>query len=242
MAMTLDHLGVGACVRVLRGFTDRRGHTVHAATEGVVTHLAVDWSAQEIVMGWRRSGQSAEEELRFAMPRHTPGAGVPHAAQHDAQLDAPGIGRMKAFFERIDGDMTNPTVREAIARERAELAEERRAARLARIARPLPEDPLGRALAYADRHDFAAADEAFRRVPDDGTEDLARTVQAAAERAAKELDLQQFLWLRARSEDCWYAWSAQATSGGEGAVKLLSLRPALERLADCERAIRAAMG
>jgi hypothetical protein len=237
MAMTLDHLGVGACVRVVRGFTDRRGQTVLAGTEGVVTHLAVDWPAQDIVMEWRRTGQSAEDELRFAMPTHTPGA----SAARSATPDAPGIGRMKAFFERIDGDRTNPTVREEIARQHAELAEERRAARLARIARPLPDDPLGRALAYADRHDFAAASEAFRRVPDDGTEELARSIQAAAERAAKELDLPQFLWLRARAEDCWYAWSAQATSGGEGAVKLLTLRPALERLADCERAIRAAM-
>ncbi len=245
MATTVDHCAVDARVRVIRSFRDARGTWVAEGTEGVIVHLATDWSTQEIVFRWRR--HDGEEELRFAMRLRTPGSPLPaadfspgddsgDASGSDAGLGiglgiGPGIGRMRIYFERL-GDAGEGT-RETPGATAPE-------AHAARLSGPLPEDPLRRVIALAERHDFAAAELALAAVVGIGSEETAQEVQQAAERAAHERDKARFAWLRSLAERCWYAWSSQATSGGEGAVKLLTLRPALARLDACERTIGSA--
>lgn len=89
-------------------------------------------------------------------------------------------------------------------------------------------DPVSRVAALAVRGDTAAAERLLRSLDDD-PESLAAALTAAAERHAG-CD-----WLRDEAVNAWYHWGSQATSGGDGAARLLIMRPALARLKRLEK-------
>lgn len=205
MATTVDHLAAGRAFRIIRPFTDARGARHGEGERGVVVALRVDWPRQEILLTWRRDGR--EETMAFPL----------------AGGDGPGNGRMRTYFELERED-----------EERAPVPRPRGAV----LHLPPPggpalavEDargPVERVVALADNRRFDEAREELHRcaAPPD---DIARTLGAAAERRALERDGAIYEWLRDRAIDCWYAWGSQATSGGDGAARLLSIDPAVAR-------------
>lgn len=216
MATTIDHLGAGRAVRVIRSFTDARGVRHDAGERGFIIDLRVDWPRQEILLAWRRDGR--EETMAFPL----------------AGGDGPGNGRMRTYFELEE------EVRAAAPRPRGSLLH------LPPPGRPPlsvedAQGPVERIVALADNRRFDEANEELRRSAMEA-DDLARALGAAAERRALERDPAIYEWLRDRAIDCWYAWGAQATSGGDGAARLLSIRPAIARFrqVDDERRLRAA--
>lgn len=217
MATTIDHLRADVAVRVLRSFVDARGVRHAEGERGVILEIRLDWPRQEIVLHWKRDGR--EESMPFPLQG----------------TEGPGNGRMREFF----------AVDEEEASERPRPPHPRGPI----LHLPPPGQPplsiddagagAGRAAALADHRRFEEALIELRacRLPPD---DIARTLTWAAERRVLEPDGAVYHWLRDRAIDCWYAWGSQATSGGEGAVKLLTMEPAFARFKalDAERARR----
>jgi hypothetical protein len=81
MACTIDHLRPDYGVRVLRDFTDARGHSHGAGETGIVRQMGLDGAQRELWIDWDRDG--VPERLCFALGSTT----------------GPGNGRMREYFE-----------------------------------------------------------------------------------------------------------------------------------------------
>lgn len=217
MSCTIDHLRVDVIATVRREFTDARGMGHRVGESGLIRHLGVEWRDREIVIDWEREG--ATERMYFAL----------------AGREGPGNGRMRAYF-----DVTEPPPPP-------------RPLRPPRQAPPLPElaaDPVtdlrsydegfARVRALVARARFDEAEAQLRVIlagPDPGgglVEQAASDMVAVAVAHALDPNDAIYEWARDRAVGLWYAWGAQATSGGDGMARLPSIHAAEARLAACD--------
>lgn len=220
MSCVIDHLSVDHRVRVLQDFRDARGATHRAGEVAVIRRLDFDWSTQDIVIEWVRDER--KETLVFALKSKT----------------GPGNGRMREYFA-VEEAVESP---EDIAR--------REAKRRAPAPPALDEEPVTdpsqldaavkRIWALAARRRFEEADQQISlilRGPDPfggRLESLAGDLVQLARAHAGEADGTIYAWMRESALSLWYAWGSQATSGGEGEVRAVSIRAAEEVLAECD--------
>jgi hypothetical protein len=216
MSCVVDHLAAGLRVRVRQDFVDARDVRRRRGETGVIRALALDWARQEIVLEWESAG--GRERMFFAL----------------AASDGPGNGRMRAYFDVIERSPPPPPSRR------------REAPAVPEPAAPPVTDPMryeeafARVWALAARSRFAEAEQQLQALlsgPDPHGGVLERAAGDMVDVArAHALDPNDavYAWARKRATDLWYAWGAQATSGGEGMARLMSIRTAEERLAACD--------
>lgn len=213
MGCTIDHLSADYRIKVIQDFIDLRGQRHRTGETGVVRQIQLDWPKQEILIEWERDGKP--EVLAFAL----------------MAKEGPRNGHMKEFFEKGDyvapetpgrkfvpgfgmvpvDPPVLPEVAPAIFREAAQF-----------------QAAIQRVWALAGRKRFDEAEEQLRAVPRDPLV-TAKALGTIAERHAFEADGSVYEWLRDRAINHWYAWGATATSGGEGAERMLEIGPAMER-------------
>lgn len=217
MATTVDHLRAGLQATVIRGFVDARGVHHTRGESGRIEGIRIDWATNEIAVSWRRGARA--ETMFFPLS-----GGI-----------GPGNGRMREFFAcdevveappRAAAAGAGPPIRSAPV-----------------TAEPGPEvitgeahydDAVARVIALAARGRLADADAQLRALDHADPRSVARDLSAAVEQFAAADDA-VFGWLRGRATDYWYAWGSEATSGGDGAARLLDIRPAMERFRRLEQ-------
>lgn len=220
MATTLDHLCADAQVIVIQAFEDADGVRHEVGEAGIVRRIETEWPTQTVRVTWERSGRL--QDMRFSMTTRL----------------GPGIGRMRDYFERGPDAYEPPTDKVWIEHLQAWFP----------TVLPAPDKPswfmirpgqrdgqgidaaFDRAIALAARRRFDAAREQLAAIPSgpDGDE-LASRLGAAAERFAFGPAPEVYEWLRDQAITHWHAWGAQATSGGDGAARMQSIRPAKKR-------------
>lgn len=98
------------------------------------------------------------------------------------------------------------------------------------------DDAVQRLWALAGRRRFAEAEEQLLALSGEATRDpdadrrWAEVLGRLAEVHADDPGPGVYDWMRDRALRHWYAWGATATSGGEGAARLLEMEPARRRL------------
>jgi hypothetical protein len=221
MGCVIDHLQSDHRVRVRQDFTDARGARHFAGEEAVLRSMNLDWSRQELLLEWEREG--VRETLYFAL----------------AAKDGPRSGRMRDYFfleERVPLPCDDPRERhrrEMVARIPSVVGDVVRD--MARYG-----DAVTRVWALAARHCFAEAEEQIRLIlappdPYDGRLDqLAGDVIGIAIAHAYDHDRTVFAWARERGVGLLYSWGANASAGGEGALRAKRIREAEEFLASFE--------
>lgn len=217
MSCTIDHLRVDLIATVRQEFTDARGVRHRDGESGLIRHLGVEWPRQEIVIEWERGGE--RERMYFPL----------------SGKDGPGNGRMRMYFDVTEPPPPPP------------------APRPPRQAPPLPElaespvtDPerydegFARMRALVARARWAEAEAQLQAIlagPDPGGCRLEHTAELMVDVAlAHAFDPNDAIyeWARDRAVHLWYAWGAQATSGGDGEARLPSIHAAEARLAACD--------
>jgi hypothetical protein len=210
MGCTIDHLEAGHCVTVIRDFADARGESHRAGETAVLKALGVDLASGCIRIDWEREGRV--ETLVFEL----------------ASRSGPGNGRMREYFEV--SELAQEAVRPpSVAPEPPPVEPEviRDPSRR--------DDAFTRVDALACTKRFAEAEEQLRAIGAIHADLVARELGAAAERRARDDDPSAYEWLRDRAIDHWYAWGSEATSGGDGAARLLEIRPAMIRFEELDR-------
>lgn len=211
MGCTIDHLEAGQRVTVIRDFTDGRGESHRAGETAVLQTLDVDLATRSIRIEWEREGKV--ETLVFDL----------------ASRSGPGNGRMREYFE------VGERVQEAVKPPAA--AEEPPHVNPWVIRDPARhDDAFDRVEALARAGRFEEAEEQLRAIGPTHADVVARELGVAALRHARDDDPSAYEWLRDRSIEFWYAWGAEATSGGDGAARLLEIEPALARFHELDRA------
>lgn len=216
MSCVVDHLAADLRVSIRQDFTDARGVRHGRGETGVIRSLALDWARQEIVLEWERAG--GRERMYFAL----------------AARDGPGNGRMRAYFEVIEPSPAPPPPRRREAPVVPEPA-----------AQPVTDprryaEGFARVWALAARGRFDEAEQQLQLILAGEDPFGGRLEQAAGDMVgvacAHALDPNEtiYAWARRRAVDLWYAWGAQATSGGEGMARMESIRAAEQRLAACD--------
>lgn len=214
MGCTIDHLSMHRRVSVLREFTDARGSIHRKGEVAVITRIELDWPRQRIEIEWDREGNT--ETLVFDLNA----------------TSGPGNGRMRDYFEAHDLAIPNDP-------------EKRFVEGLGLVSLLPPELPplspelitdlscrgaaLERIRALAGRLRFAEAEKQLRALSSLPCDLVASSLGAAAEQHAFDPASGVYEWLRDRAIQHWYAWGAQATSGGDGTARLLEIYPAMER-------------
>ena len=218
MAATVDHLSIDHVVRVIKGFTDSDGVAHFAGEEGLIRAISLDWTTGAFRITWLRDGQS--ETMYFADRRDV--------------TDGPGNGRMKEYFEvgaYVPADEPGKRLIPGFGYVPLEVA-----------VPPVSEDVIDSASRFDDgmenvwalaaRRRFAEAEvqlQAILRATDRGMGNLdtaARYLCADALKHVHDTDQTVHDWLRERGLHLWYAWGAQATSGGEGTERARHIRAA----------------
>lgn len=216
MSCVVDHLAADLRVSIRQDFADARGVQHRRGEIGVIRSLALDWARQEIVLEWERTG--GREKMHFAL----------------AAKDGPGNGRMRVYFEVIERSPPPPPPRRWEAPAVPEPA-----------AQPVTDpkryaEGFARVWALAARGRFEEAEQQLQLILAGEDPFGGRLEQAAGDMVgvacAHALDPNAaiYAWARQRAVNLWYAWGAQATSGGEGMARMDSIRAAEERLAACE--------
>jgi hypothetical protein len=225
MGCTIDHLSVDHRISVIQDFTDARGGFHRVGEQGLIREVGLDGPTRMITVRWERDGQ--EETMSFALASRT----------------GPGNGRMREYFAlgeytrpEIDGKRwipgvgyvpvmpDIPPVRNEVIRTYSRYA-----------------DAIERVWALAARQRFDEAEVQVMAIlnADDRRGDLcmhlASDLSADAHTHAFDLDLTVHHWLRERGMSLWYAWGAQATSGGEGAARATEIRAAERAFRDLDR-------
>jgi len=211
MACTVDHLCRDARVRVLQDFRDACGVLHRVGETAVIRSIELNWVSLDLTIEWERNGK--KETLLFSSKVTT----------------GPGNGRMREYFEVEGMEPLLPPAPKPPARllvppipRKTKSDEERYATGFARIE------------ALISNHRFDEADAEIRglldrpdaygaRLPGLG-EDLVGIAMAY------KLDPVAFAWVREKALDLWYSWGANASSGGEGAARLLEIDRARERM------------
>ena len=214
MGCTIDHLCADLRVTVRQDFADARGHRHRAGETGVIRKIALDWPKQEICVEWQRDGKM--ETMLFELMAKT----------------GPRNGHMKEFFEAGDLELPERKDRRKFVPDLGlvptappELPEVSPGL-IADAARA--QEALQRVWALAGRRRFAEAEEQLRAVQQDPSI-TAGVLGGAAELHVFEQDGAVYEWLRDRAINCWYSWGSQATSGGDGAARMLEIGPAMDR-------------
>jgi len=217
MSCTIDHLRVDVIATVCREFTDARGVRHRVGESGLIRHLGVEWLDREIVIDWEREG--ARERMCFAL----------------AGKEGPGNGRMRGYFEVTEPPPSPRPLRPP-----------RQAPSLPELAVDPVTDPrsydegFARVRALVARARFDEAEAQLRVIlagPDPGgclVERAAGDMVAVAVAHALDPNDAIYEWARDRAVGLWYAWGAQATSGGDGMARLPSIHAAEARLAACD--------
>lgn len=217
MSAVVDHLAADLRVSVRQNFTDARGVRHGRGETGVIRTLALDWARQEIVLEWERAGE--REKMHFPL----------------AATDGPGNGRMRAYFDVIERSPPPPPP-----------SRRREAPTVPAPAAQPVTDPkryaegFARVWALAAHGRFDAAEQQLQLILAGEDPFGGRLEQAAGDMVdvacAHAFDPNEaiYAWARQRAVNLWYAWGAQATSGGEGMARLMSIRAAEERLAACD--------
>jgi hypothetical protein len=213
MGCTIDHLASFHRITVIEEFTDLRGVQHRRGESGVIQLMELDWATQEIRIHWERDQK--RETMAFALKATT----------------GPRNGHMKEFFEKGDyvapetpgkkfipgfglvatAPPELPAVTHSVIRDKAQF-----------------EGAIQRVWALVGRKRFDEAEEQLLAIPSDSFL-TAKGLGEIAERHAFEPDGSVYEWLRDRAINHWYAWGATATSGGEGAERMLDIGPAVER-------------
>jgi hypothetical protein len=221
MGCMIDHLQADHRVRVLREFSDVHGMRHGAGESGIIRTMDLDWGRQEIVIEWERNGTT--EKLVFAL----------------AAKEGPRNGHMREFFE-MNEHVPLPKAR-ASAAQRMAPAEPPPLVEGPVTDTAQTRDALARISALAAHGRLDEAETQIRIVLD-GQDPFGGRLQQLAEKMvgiavahAGEPDRTVFDWARQRAIDLWYAWGSGATSGGEGAARMVYISAAEERLAECER-------
>jgi hypothetical protein len=220
MGCVIDHLQANHRILVLQDFRDARGTRHRKDDTGIIRIMDLDWARQEIVIEWERDGEA--EKMFFAL---------------DAK-DGPRNGRMRDFFameERVP--LPKPLPSGALNDH-------------APASPPIVGEPIFDPAQSAGAMDRIAAlcargrlDEAERQIrlildqPDPyggRLQELAEHMVDIAVAHAQDADRTVFDWVQRRAETLWYAWGSGATSGGEGAARLVYIEAAEKRLADCQ--------
>lgn len=217
MSCVVDHLAADLRVSIRQDFADARGTRHSRGETGVIRTLTLDWARQEIVLEWERAGE--RERMYFAL----------------AAREGPGNGRMRAYFDVIERSPPPPPPRR---RREAPVVPEP-------AAQPVTDpkryaEGFARVWALAARARFDEAEQQLQLLLSGEDPFGGRLEQAAGDMVgvacAHALDPNEavYAWARQRAANLWYAWGAQATSGGEGMVRMESIRAAEERLAACD--------
>jgi hypothetical protein len=221
MACTIDHLALHRRITVIRGFTDARGVPHHPGESGVISRIELDWPSREIQIEWDRGGGS--ETLVFDLNATT----------------GPGNGRMRDFFDA--GDLSIPAdpdkrfvegigVLPTLPPELPPVSDEP-------VRNPSDlEAAVTRIHALAGRGRFDEAEQQLRLIPAAPSEVVAEALSRLAERHTFDPAEGVYEWLRDRAISAWYSWGAEATSGGDGAARLLQIHPAMDRFQRLDRA------
>ncbi|QJR37535.1 hypothetical protein [Gemmatimonas groenlandica] len=225
MGITIDHLSVDHLISVIQDFTDARGAYHGVGEQGRIRELGFDGLTRMITVRWEREGQ--DDTMWFAL----------------ASTTGPGNGRMREYFalgEYVRPDIEGkrwipgvghvpvmpdiPPVRNDVVRSYARYG-----------------DAMERVWALAARQRFDEAEEqviAMLNAKDrrgDLCAPVASDLCAHARTHAFDLDLTVHHWLRERGISLWYAWGAQASSGGEGAARATDIRAAERAFLDLDR-------
>ncbi|MBI1354277.1 MAG: hypothetical protein GC160_08020 [Acidobacteria bacterium] len=207
MGCTIDHLRADHRLTVLKAFRDADGAACPAGETPVLRRMSLDWGAQRIRLEWERDG--AAEVFSFDL----------------RASEGPGNGRMREYFA-VGEAVPDPAEQAAAV---AALEPPPPAAEPVRAAGRWDE-ALERVWALAFRGRFEEAAEQLRWVDEGPAPRVAAALTELAERAAAAPNPAVFEWLRERAVDAWYGWGSQATSGGDGAARMLEIKPALRRL------------
>ncbi len=221
MACTIDHLSLHRRITVIRGFTDARGVCHQPRECGVISRIELDWPSREIHIEWDRDGRI--ETLVFDLTATT----------------GPGNGRMREFFEA--GDLAIPADPDKRFVEGIGVI-----STLPPELPPVSDDPVddpaeleaavSRIHALAGRGRFEEAAEQLRLLRAAPSDLVADALSRLAERHAFDPNVEVYEWLRDRAINAWYSWGAEATSGGDGAARLLEIHPAMDRFQRLDRA------
>lgn len=227
MGCTIDHLSLYRRITVIRGFTDARGVSRVPGESGVILRLTLEWARREIEMDWDRGDRV--ETLVFDL----------------TATEGPGNGRMRDYFEA--GDLAIPADPHKRFVEGigvvSTLPPELPTPSMEIITDPeAVETVLARVHALAARCNFDAAAEQCAVLSAVPCDLLAARLGAMAEQHAFDPTEGVYEWLRDRAIQAWYSWGAQATSGGDGAVRLLEIHPAMDRFQRLDRARVALLG
>lgn len=209
MGTVVDHLRPPCAVTVRRAFRDRAGQAHEVGERWLLRALRFEVATMSLAFDIERDGRASVFEIDLRDPQ------------------APQNGRMREWFEVGEappstgprqvrprslhsGGKADPSLSDFMTAEIAEVA------------------------ALAASGDLAAAEAALQaahRLPcfaGEALQNLAQALEGAAaavlprNRAAAE-------WLYDRGIDCWYGWGSMATSGGDGAARLPSIKAALKR-------------
>jgi len=220
MAATIDHLSVDHRITVLRDFVDARGVRRRAGESGVIVAIQLDWKTHDVVIEWRRGEQ--HESMTFAL----------------AAKDGPRNGHMREYFE-LGEYVPPPAPNRTFVPELGLVSSG--PMQLPALARDLVRGPgrrdeaLDRVWALAGRRRFAEAEEQLRALDGAHAPTSAAALTAIAERHAFDQDADVYEWLRDRALRLWFSWGAEATSGGDGAARMLEIQPALDRFTRLDR-------
>ncbi len=220
MGCTIDHLSADHEIRIIRDFTDAHRIRHRAGESGVIRAIDLNWPAQQIALTWERDG--SRETMHFSLSAKT----------------GPRNGAMSDYFERGDyRPVPPPSPKEKATAQWAKTPEP---------AKKLVTDPeqwgaaIDRIGSLVARRRFDEANEQIAVVTKDSgpanwrLEQMAEDLGALAVSAAP-FDREIYVWLRDRSINFLHAWGSCATSGGEGAVCMLTINKWKDRFAQFER-------
>jgi hypothetical protein len=221
MGCVIDHLQSDHRILVLQDFRDERGGRHRKGDTGILRMMGLDWARQEIVIEWEREGEM--EKMFFAL---------------DAK-EGPRSGHMRDFFameERVPP--LKPTRSVAAAAKDIAPAPELVAEPISDPART--DEATNRIAALCARGRLDEAERQIQLILDQSDpyggrlQELAGQMVDIAVSHAQDKDRTVFDWVHRRATTLWYAWGSGATSGGEGAARLVYIEAAEKRLAECQ--------
>lgn len=221
MGCTIDHLSSDHEIRIIQDFQDVRGNRHRAGERGILRTLNLDWSTGQIVLTWERNGR--HESMHFSLNAK----------------NGPRNGAMRDYFERGDyRPVPGPSPKEKAAAQWATTPEP--SAQLIRDPQQQWAEAIARIGSLVARRRFSEANEQVITITKDGGQANWRVLQMAEDLgelalSAAPFDREIYIWLRDRSIDFLHGWGSCATSGGEGAVCMLTINKWKDRFARAER-------
>ena len=217
MACTIDHLRRDLRVRVLQAFQDKGGIRHEAGAMGTIRTLEYDPVQAEFQITWEVGGKV--ERMTFDLRSRT----------------GPGNGRMRQFFEDLGDELPPPGTRVRFSRAPRSVRPPLLLPGFIRRGPGRDEQVLQRAWTLAAARQFGEAEEQLRELDQSWNRACAEAMTTAVEVHADDEDGAVYEWLREQATDLWHCWGSTATSGGEGAAMMPSIRAATDRFAEIDR-------